>query len=90
LGKFHDPDHAIEFEKQVKGWSRKKKEAIIAGNWEKLKELSVCNNESHFSNAGFDSLPTGRQALSLTERSTPLSLTKIKYETLPPYCRCCC
>lgn len=39
---------AIEFEKQVKGWSRKKKEAIINDNWEKLKSLSECkNNSSH-------------------------------------------
>jgi putative endonuclease len=53
--KFNNPDHAIEFEKQVKGWNRKKKEALIAGNWDKLKELSVCTNGSHYSNAGFDS-----------------------------------
>jgi putative endonuclease len=53
--KFNNPDHAIEFEKQVKGWNRKKKEALIEGNWDKLKELSVCTNGSHYSNAGFDS-----------------------------------
>jgi len=56
--KFQTPDHAIEFEKQVKGWSRKKKEAIIEGNWNKLKELAVCANDSHFRNLGkspFDS-----------------------------------
>jgi putative endonuclease len=56
--KFQTPDHAIEFEKQVKGWSRKKKEAIIAGNWERLKELAVCTNSSHsrnFSKSPFDS-----------------------------------
>lgn len=48
--KFQTPDHAIEFEKQVKRWSRKKKEAIIEGNWFKLKELSVCGNDSHYKN----------------------------------------
>jgi len=48
--KFQTPDHAIEFEKQVKGWSRKKKEAIIEGNWDRLKELSVCVNDSHHGN----------------------------------------
>ncbi|WP_262150034.1 GIY-YIG nuclease family protein [Chryseobacterium foetidum] len=31
---FNDINQAIEFEKQVKGWSRKKKEAIINDNWE--------------------------------------------------------
>ena len=56
--KFNTPKHAIEFEKQVKGWSRKKKQAIIAGEWERLRELAVCMNSSHFSNLGkppFDS-----------------------------------
>ncbi|TKB98604.1 GIY-YIG nuclease family protein [Pedobacter cryophilus] len=52
---FLDINQAIMFEKQVKGWTRKKKEAIIADNWEKLKELSVCRNASHFENKGFDS-----------------------------------
>ncbi|MDF3078654.1 MAG: hypothetical protein K0S09_2543 [Sphingobacteriaceae bacterium] len=47
---FHDINQAIAFEKQVKGWSRKKKEAIINDNWEKLKELSVCMNDTHHSN----------------------------------------
>ncbi|SDC56456.1 GIY-YIG nuclease family protein [Pedobacter soli] len=41
---FEDVNEAIEFEKQVKGWSRKKKEAIINDNWDKLRPLSVCNN----------------------------------------------
>ncbi|WBV61603.1 GIY-YIG nuclease family protein [Chryseobacterium camelliae] len=31
---FNDVLQAIAFEKQVKGWSRKKKEAIINDNWE--------------------------------------------------------
>ncbi|MGL1889523.1 MAG: GIY-YIG nuclease family protein [Reichenbachiella sp.] len=33
-------DQAIAFEKQVKGWSRKKKEAIINQAWVNLPELS--------------------------------------------------
>ena len=37
---FNDVNQAIAFEKQVKGWSRIKKEAIINGNWELLPELS--------------------------------------------------
>ncbi|RZJ50327.1 MAG: GIY-YIG nuclease family protein, partial [Chryseobacterium sp.] len=37
---FNDINQAIDFEKQVKGWSRKKKEAIINDNWELLPELS--------------------------------------------------
>ncbi len=37
---FNDVNQAIAFEKQVKGWSRKKKEAIINNEWEKLPNLS--------------------------------------------------
>lgn len=38
--KFNDVNQAIGFEKQLKGWSRKKKEAVINGNWNLLPELS--------------------------------------------------
>ncbi|MDQ6472138.1 GIY-YIG nuclease family protein [Flavobacterium sp. LHD-80] len=43
---FNDVNQAIAFEKQVKGWSRKKKEAIINDKWEDLEKLSECLNES--------------------------------------------
>ncbi len=46
---FNDVQQAIAFEKQVKGWSRKKKEAIIEGDWDKLKDLAGCKNNSHYS-----------------------------------------
>ena len=41
---FPDVDQAIAFEKQVKGWRRAKKEAIINGNWHFLPELSKRKN----------------------------------------------
>ncbi len=31
---------ALERERQVKGWSRKKKEALIRGDWEGLRKLA--------------------------------------------------
>lgn len=37
---FNDVNQAIAFEKQVKGWRREKKEAIINGDWHLLPELS--------------------------------------------------
>ncbi|MES2810644.1 MAG: GIY-YIG nuclease family protein [Bacteroidota bacterium] len=37
---FHDINQAISFEKQVKGWRRAKKEAIINGAWQLLPSLS--------------------------------------------------
>ncbi len=45
---FKDVNQAIAFEKQVKGWTRKKKEALIENNWAKIKELANCiNSTSH-------------------------------------------
>ena len=37
---FQDVNQAIAFEKQLKGWRRAKKEALINGDWEKLPALS--------------------------------------------------
>lgn len=37
---FKNINEAISFEKQLKGWRRDKKEALINNNIEKLKELS--------------------------------------------------
>lgn len=47
---FNDFTIAEQWEKRIKGWSRRKKEALIERNWDKLKEYSVCQNDSHFSN----------------------------------------
>ncbi len=47
---FADPNEAIKAEKQIKGWSRKKKEALIQRNWQKLKELAQCKNETSHKN----------------------------------------
>ncbi|MCB0506003.1 MAG: GIY-YIG nuclease family protein [Cyclobacteriaceae bacterium] len=47
---FNDINQAIAFEKQVKGWSRKKKEALINDEWDKLPELAECKNETSHKN----------------------------------------
>ena len=39
--RFTDINMAIAFEKQVKGWRREKKLALINGEWDKLPELSA-------------------------------------------------
>lgn len=49
---FANPNDAIAAEKQIKGWSRKKKEALIEKNWERLKELSRCLNATSHENFG--------------------------------------
>lgn len=38
--RFQDITQAIEFEKQIKGWSRKKKEALFNEDWETIKRLA--------------------------------------------------
>jgi putative endonuclease len=43
-------DVNIAFEKPIKGWSRKKKEALIRENWEEMKEFAKCKNNSHYKN----------------------------------------
>lgn len=43
-------DEAFYREKQIQGWSRKKKEALIANLPEELKKLAECINETHFKN----------------------------------------
>ena len=47
---FNNPTSAIAFEKKLKGWTKAKKLALINSNWDKLKELSVCKNETHYKN----------------------------------------
>ena len=68
---FQRVDEAFYREKQVQGWSRKKKEALINGFKEKLHELSECKNETHFRNA-----PAKVVSASLNDRdnSTPPSV----------------
>ncbi len=47
---FQRIDEAFYREKQVQGWSRKKKEALINGETNLLHSLSECKNESHSKN----------------------------------------
>jgi putative endonuclease len=38
--RFQNVERAIAWEKQLKGWSRKKKEALFVDNWEEIKRLA--------------------------------------------------
>lgn len=42
-------------EKQIQGWSRKKKEALMARDWRRVHGFAECQNASHSRNIGFDS-----------------------------------
>ena len=46
---FNDVNNAIATEKQIKGWSRRKKEALISENWDKL--VLYSKNYTEFGNA---------------------------------------
>lgn len=47
-------EDAYTREKQIQGWSRKKKQALMAGDMNKLHSLAECKNDSHHRNVGFD------------------------------------
>ena len=46
-GEFENRESAIAFEQQIKGWSRAKKEALIAGDWDRIKELAKSKTSVH-------------------------------------------
>lgn len=48
---FDDINDAMSAEKQLKGWTRKKKEALINGNLELLHKLACCRNVTAYFNA---------------------------------------
>ena len=87
---FERIDDAFYREKQVQGWSRKKKEALINGMPEKLHELAKCMNEtSHvgFGSAAFDSAQaTEHPTKNLTENilvlNRPLSEAEVSRNDL--------
>ncbi len=39
-GEFESREGALAFERQIKGWSRAKKQALIAGDWERVQTLA--------------------------------------------------
>jgi putative endonuclease len=47
-------DDAFYREKQVQGWSRKKKEALMASDYNQIHLLAMCRNESHCAGFGSD------------------------------------
>lgn len=42
--RFTDINQAISWEKQLKGWGRKKKEALFNEDWERIKDLAKSKN----------------------------------------------
>ncbi len=68
---FQRIDEAFYREKQVQGWSRNKKEALINSELGKLLKLAECKNKSHFKNITvFDSAQAAANTRSLSEVET--------------------
>jgi len=44
---FDNPNEMVAFERQIKGWSRAKKEALIRGDYDQLKRLSRSRTAPH-------------------------------------------
>jgi putative endonuclease len=42
---YHDINNAIAREKQLKGWSRKKKEALFKEDWDEIKKLAKSKSQ---------------------------------------------
>ena len=73
---FQRIDEAFYREKQVQGWSRKKKEALISGFVDKLHNFAECKNDTHFSNISFDSARGTERSLSGVETTGAETLPK--------------
>ncbi len=54
---FHTREDAFNAERKIKGWSRKKKQALIESNWEQISFYSKKNQEEALES--FDKLRTG-------------------------------
>jgi putative endonuclease len=52
IAEFPTRDDAFRAERQIKGWSRRKKEALIKGDWEKLVEYSRSHSSSPSTGSG--------------------------------------
>jgi len=50
--RFQNIEYAIAFEKQVKGWSRKKKKALFKEDWEEIKKLARSGTKSPSTSSG--------------------------------------
>jgi len=47
---FPNMEQVFEVERQIKGWTRKKKEALMKGDMELLHWLAECKNGTHYKN----------------------------------------
>ncbi len=65
--KYRRIDDAFYREKQIQGWSQKKKEALINGDFTRLHHLATCRNDTHFSKKDLISTSLDERSLDMTE-----------------------
>ncbi len=64
-------EEAIKREKQIKGWSRAKKKALIEQNFHKLQLLSQCQNMSHHKYKDFDFAQSQNEIKNSEQKRNP-------------------
>ena len=74
-GEFETRDSALAFEQQIKGWSRAKKEALIASDWERVRELARSRGGAGASPAGSGQVVKGGPRYSTGPARTDTLLT---------------
>ena len=67
---------AISREKQIKRWSRAKKEALIAGDEKRLFSLAECKNNSHYSFFGESSFGSAQDDSANSSQGDNASSTR--------------
>ena len=82
-------EDAYAREKQIQGWSRKKKQALMAGDMNQIHHLAECRNESHWRNFGFDfaqstdfAQPTGSTQSMDSSKPTTAAQSVTPYRSL--------
>ena len=73
-GEFETRDGALNFEQLIKGWSRAKKEALIQGNWDAIKNLAKSRSTE-------PKHPVHAKAISSVQ---PEPIPRAQSESMPP------
>lgn len=61
---FETREEALAMERKLKGWSRAKKQAYMAGHWETVRQLSKGRHEHQRMRGGASTPPAARATLS--------------------------
>ena len=71
---FKTVDEAFTREKQIQGWSHKKKEALIRSDFNSLKKFSECENASHVNSVYSHEVNEASKSINETQSSDQSSI----------------